>query len=74
MRPPTPETATHMRISSGAVESAERALRGIPVSGAKAEISAALEIIQGIEIVSPSIPSVMSPVASLRNFFPDCSR
>ena len=65
-RPQTQDTTIQRRVTPGVIESADRVLRRIPVSGAKAEICAVLTIIQGIEIVSPSI---LSPYCNITSYF-----
>ena len=69
----TSESATQeWRISSEVIGSAERVLRNIPVSGAKAEISAVVGIVQAIEIVCPMMlsPYLLLTVNTISHFIP----
>jgi hypothetical protein len=54
-------------ISTDALEFAETALKGIPIAGARVEISAVLNIIKGFSIVSPLVPYGLT--LSSRNSF-----
>lgn len=63
------ETPPHERISSGLVTFADELLSGIPVSDSRTEISAALRIVRGINIVSPSIHFPYFKITSYTSYF-----